>query len=277
MVDFPAPLSPTNPTRSPGSTRNESSWCAARRPTGVGERHAVELHHRRERAVELDRLGRRLDLRMRVQHREDVVRRGPAHHAVVQQRAEIRAAGRNTSMPIIRTTSSTSRLISPCVTRQAPNAEHRRAPHRDAGVGEAAGSASWSRAPTSCSGRPRAPARPAASRAPCSDRTPSASRDPGIASRNSCREPPVRLRPARAALRASQRWNDAGANRVNIANANISAATGRSRNASSTKTTIGSDEGHQGAEAGTRRKYVSSCSTPSIIEIMTAPVRSSPK
>ena len=37
MVDFPAPLSPTNPTRSPGSTRNESLWCAARRPPGYAK------------------------------------------------------------------------------------------------------------------------------------------------------------------------------------------------------------------------------------------------
>ena len=105
---------------------------------GVGERHVVELHHRRERAVEVGRLRRRLDLRMRVQHREDVVRRGAPHHSVVQQRAEITLRAEHLDAHHQDDEQHVEAHL-PLRHPPCPEPEHRGAPHRDAGVGEAAG------------------------------------------------------------------------------------------------------------------------------------------
>ena len=57
--------------------------------TRVGERHVVELNDRGDGSAEIGRRRRRVDSRPRIEQREDVVRRGTAHHAVVQERPEV--------------------------------------------------------------------------------------------------------------------------------------------------------------------------------------------
>ena len=136
-MDFPAPLSPTNPTRSPGLDAKCQIAVRGSASAGVGERDAVELHHRRERAVEVDRHRRRLDRRARVQHGEDVVRRGAAHHSVVQQRAQVTLWAEHLDP---HHQHDQQHVEAHLALRHAPRAEgeHRGAPHRDAGVGESA-------------------------------------------------------------------------------------------------------------------------------------------
>ena len=107
-------------------------------PAGIRERDVVELHHRRERAIELDRRRRRLDLRECVEHREDVVRGGAPHHAVVQQRPQIALRAKHLDAHH----QDDEQHVEPHLTVHDPpcaEREHRGAADRDADVGQAAG------------------------------------------------------------------------------------------------------------------------------------------
>ena len=273
MVDFPAPLSPTNPTRSPAPTRNESSRCAARRPPGyANDTFSNATVGASGRSSATGAAGGSTFGCASSTAKTSSAAAGP--NMPVCSSARRSRWGRNTSMPIIRTTSSTSRLIWPWVTRHAPYPSTAALP---------------TAMPVSVRPRVRAlvasthivlrntsRARSARSR-PRVVLCPNALRvaSPCTASRNSAANPRYAF-DRRLLLRASQCWKSHGAHRVNIANPNISAATGKSKDESHAKTT-------RGVMAATRScgtyspNQVSSCSTPSIIESSTAPVRSSPK
>ena len=146
-------------------------------------------------------------------------------------------------MPIIRTTSSTSRLIWPWVTRQAPNASTAALPTAmpvsvRPRVSELVASTHIVLRKTSCarsaSSRPRSVLCPNAFSVarPCTE------------SRNSAAKPRYAF-DRRMLLFASQRWNTAGANRVNIANANIRAADGKVEEREQHQDDDGGDEGDQ--------------------------------
>ena len=230
----PDPLPRLDPEREP-AVRGAAS-------AGVGERHVVELHHRRERAVELDRRRRRLHLRVRVQHREDVVRGGAAHHAVVQQRAEIALGAEHLDAHHQDDEQHVEAHLA-VHHPPGPEREHRGAPHRDAGVGEAPGERVGRehphRAPEDLV---RALGQQPAALGALPERL---QRRETLHRVQELRREPRYAFDRRMLLFASQRWNTAGANRVNIANANIRAATGKSRNASSTRTTMGVMQGDQ--------------------------------
>ena len=107
-------------------------------PAGVGEGHRLELHRGRERAVERERRRGGLDLRPCVQHREDAVRRRAYHHPVVQQRAQIALRAEHLDA---HHQDDEQHVQAHLALGHPPRAvpEHRGAPHRDAGVGDATG------------------------------------------------------------------------------------------------------------------------------------------
>ena len=199
MVDFPGPALADEPDPLPRRDPERELAVRGAAPARVGERHVVELHQRRERAVELDRRGRRLHLRARVQHREDVVRRGPAHHPVVQQRTEVALRAEHLDahhQDDEQHVEAHLALGHP----PGPEREHRGASHRDAGVGEAAGQRVGREHPHGASeDLVRALGQQPAARGALAERL--QRREPLDRVEELRREPPVRLRPAHAALR----------------------------------------------------------------------------
>ena len=236
MVDFPAPLSPTNPTRSPAPTRNESPRCAARRPPGYANdtfsnsTTGASGPSRSSGTAGGSTFGRASST---------VKMSSAAARPIIPLCSSARRSrwGRNTSMPIISTTRSTSRPICPSATRHAPSASTAALP--TAMPVSVRPRVSALVASTHIVLRKTSRARSASSR-PRAVLCPNALRvaSPCTASRNSAAKPRYAFE-RRMLLLASHRWNDAGASRVNIAKPNMRAATGRSRNASSTKTTSG--------------------------------------
>jgi hypothetical protein len=87
MVDLPAPLAPTTPTRSPAATRKESCSSAGRRPPRIGEGHAVEGDGGLEiRAVAGGGVG---DGRLEREEAQDGLRGREAQHALVQHGSQL--------------------------------------------------------------------------------------------------------------------------------------------------------------------------------------------
>ena len=103
----------------------------------VGKRHVVEFHDRGERSVEVDRRRRRFDSRPRVEQREDVVRRGAAHHAVVQERPQIALRAEHLDAHHQHDEQHLETHLA-LGYAPGPESEHRGRAHRDAGVGEPA-------------------------------------------------------------------------------------------------------------------------------------------
>ena len=135
---FPRSALPHEPDPLPGFDPERELPVRGAPPAGVRERHVLELHLRRERAVERDRRRRRLDLRPRIEHREDVVRGSASHHPGVEQRAQVALRAKHLDP---HHQDDEQHLEAHLAVHHPPCAEreHRGAPHRDAGVGEAAG------------------------------------------------------------------------------------------------------------------------------------------
>ena len=135
---LPGPALPHEPHPLPGADAEREPPVRGPPSAGVGEGHVLERHRGRERAVERDRRGRGLDLRTGIEHREDVVRRRRSQHPGVQQRAQIALGAEHLDAHHQDHEQHVEAHLAlgdpPC-----PVPEHRRAPHRDAGVGEAAG------------------------------------------------------------------------------------------------------------------------------------------
>ena len=101
----------------------------------VGKRHVIEFHDRGERCVEVDRRRWRFDRRPRIEQREDIVRRGTAHHAVVQQRPQIALRAEHLDAHHQHDEQQLETHLA-LGYAPGPESEHRGRAHRDTGVSE---------------------------------------------------------------------------------------------------------------------------------------------
>ena len=233
MVDLPAPLAPTKPTRSPSATRKSSPTWAAARPPG----YAKLTPSKATLASAVRRTSPCHSMAGRASSSSKIPCAADSPTSPSCSRVRRSRCGRNASVPAISTISSTSMGICPSCTRHAPTASTAAAPTAMPvsvmpRVSEFVASTHIVLRNTSCafsaSSRPRARLWPKALSVA----------SPWIASRNS----------AAKALYASRRrsddalshfWNSDGASHVIHAKASSSAASGTSNQASIAHTTSG--------------------------------------
>ena len=127
IVDLPAPLAPTMPTRSPALTENESAVVGGAAPAGIGEVHVLEGDGRREPGG-VGRIVRVFDGGPSVEQAEQALGCRARPFMPVCSSARRSRMGRKTSTPIISTMSSTSMPMAPSATRAAPTPSAAAAP-----------------------------------------------------------------------------------------------------------------------------------------------------
>ena len=127
MVDLPAPLGPTIPTRSPAATSKERPSCAARRPPGY--ENVTPSKPTEGASDDASQSGISRSLTSGSASRICMMPPAAEMPSMPLWRTTRRSrSGRNTSMPSIRMTRSAVRLICPASTRQAPSASAAAAP-----------------------------------------------------------------------------------------------------------------------------------------------------